>query len=48
MSAPWQQSCAMVELLRHSTTDAFAAGDELLFVAAAGAEKNLQSCFAPR
>jgi len=46
--------CALAAILRDGRviapqpTDAFAAGDELLFVAAAGAEKNLQSCFAPR
>jgi len=29
-------------------SDVFTAGDELLFVAAAGAERSLQTCFAPR
>ena len=48
------EDCALAAILRDGRviapqpTDAFAAGDELLFVAAAGAERNLQSCFAPR
>ena len=46
--------CALAAMLRDGRviapqpTDSFAAGDELLFVAAAGAERNLQGCFAPR
>lgn len=48
------EDCALAAILRDgriiapSPTDAFAAGDELLFVAAAGAELSLQKCFAPR
>ncbi len=48
------EDCALAAILRDgriiapTPTDAFAAGDELLFVATAGAESTLQSCFAPR
>ena len=48
------QECALAAILRDgriiapAPTDAFAAGDELLFVATAGAESTLQKCFAPR
>ena len=48
------EDCALAAILRDgrviapAPTDAFAAGDELLFVATAGAENTLQRCFAPR
>lgn len=48
------EDCALAAILRDgrviapTPTDAFAAGDELLFVATAGAENTLQRCFAPR
>ena len=48
------EDCALAAILRDgriiapAPTDAFAAGDELLFVATAGAEVTLQKCFAPR
>ena len=48
------EECALAAILRDgriiapAPTDAFASGDELLFVATAGAENTLQKCFAPR
>lgn len=48
------EECALAAILRDgriiapAPTDAFAAGDELIFVATAGAESTLQKCFAPR
>jgi trk system potassium uptake protein TrkA len=48
------EDCALAAILRDgriiapTPTDAFAAGDELLFVATSGAENTLQRCFAPR